>query len=176
MALVSLQREAGFAGRLVPAVTTLIFAVISVVPLHIPGFAAVMPALALMAAYHWTIYRPDSLPLGAVFFIGLLLDLLNGTSYLGTTALMLLLARTVVLGQRRHLVNRVFPVLWLGFLVLTAGAIGFEWLLVSLLQGTLLGPRPFVFQAVLTVACFPAGSYLLAWVHRAFLLGSSDAA
>jgi hypothetical protein len=29
-----------------------------------------------------------------------------------------------------------------------------------------LGLRPFIFQAVLTVACYPVGSYILAWAHR----------
>jgi rod shape-determining protein MreD len=169
MRLELFQRDAGVPIKLLPFATTLLFVMISVMPWHIPGFAVVTPAFALMAVYHWTIYRSDLLPPIAVFAAGLLLDLLNGTPYIGTSALSLLLARSVLLGQRRFFVNRLFPVLWAGFLATAAAVIGFEWLLICLLHGGLLGPRPFVFEAVLTVASFPFGSYLLARIQRAFL-------
>lgn len=161
--------ESGFIGRLTPFVTTLFFVLVSVVPLQIPGFAAVTPSFALMAVFHWTCYRPDLMPLSLVFLLGLLLDLLNGTPYVGISALLLLLVRTAVLTQRRHFVNRDFPVLWLGFLVIAAGNFALSWLVISLMHMAVLGVRPFVFQAVLTVACFPVGSYLLVRAHRAFL-------
>jgi rod shape-determining protein MreD len=171
MRMVLFQREAsGFPNKLVPFLTTLLFVLISVVPLHIPGFAVVAPAFALMAVYHWTIYRPDLLPPAAVFAAGLLLDLLNGTPYVGTSALSLLLTRSVLMGQRRFFINRLFPVLWAGFLAAAAAVVGFEWLLVSALHGALLGVRPFVFEAALTVASFPVASYFLARAQRAFLM------
>lgn len=171
MALVAWQpRDMGLPARLVPGLTTFLFALVSVVPLHVPGLAVVTPAFMLMAVYHWTIYRPDLLPLGAIFVIGVLLDLLSGTPYVGISALTLLLARTVLLANRRHFVNRTFPVLWGGFLALAAGTFTFQWAIVSLLHKAVLGVRPAIFQAVLTVACFPVGSYLLVRAHRAFLM------
>ena len=51
MAPVALQREIGLAGRITPFATTLLFVLVSVVPLQIPGFAAVTPGFALMAVY-----------------------------------------------------------------------------------------------------------------------------
>ncbi len=165
----TLSRDAGYSFRFVPVVMTLLFAVISVVPLNLPGFAVVTPAFALMAVFHWTVYRPDLMPLSAVFFIGLLLDLLNGTPYVGLSALALLSARTAVMSRRELFVNRTFPVLWLGFCVVAAGTFAFLWVVVGILHGAVLGLRPFIFQAVLTVACYPVGSYLLAWAHRAFV-------
>jgi rod shape-determining protein MreD len=170
MRMVLFQREAsGFPHKLVPFLTTLLFVLISVVPLDIPGFAVVAPAFALMAVFHWTIYRPDLLPPVTVFIAGLLLDLLNGTPYVGTSALSLLLVRTVLMGQRRFFINRLFPVLWAGFLGTAAAVVVFEWALVSALHGAPLGARPFIFEAALTVASFPVGSYLLARAQRAFL-------
>jgi rod shape-determining protein MreD len=160
----------GFVARFVPFLMTLLFVLISVVPLNLPGFAVVTPSFTLMAVFHWSVYRPDLMPLSAVFAIGLLVDLLNGTPYIGLSSLALLICRTAVLSQRRFFVNRTFPVLWLGFLAVTAGNFAFLWAVVSLLHGGMLGLRPFVFQAVLTVACYPVGSYVLAWAHRAFLL------
>jgi len=169
MARVTVPRDSGFGGRLVPFVSTLVFVLVSVVPLQIPGFAAVTPSFALMAVFHWTIYRPDLLPISVVFGLGLLLDLLNGSPYLGVSALMLLVARTAVLVERRHVVNRPFTVVWLGFLALAAGTFAFGWGLVSLLRGQALGTRPFIFEAVLTVACYPVGSWLLARLQRALV-------
>jgi rod shape-determining protein MreD len=163
-------RDVGYPARFLPFLSTLLFALVSVVPINLPGFAVVTPAFALMAVFHWTIYRPDLMPLTAVFAIGLLLDIINGTPYVGLSALALLLARTFVMSQRRFFVNRTFPVVWLGFLVLAIGNFAFLWAFVGVLRGSLLGLRPFVFQAVLTVACYPVGSYLLARAHRAFLI------
>ncbi len=58
----ALPRVNNGAARLLPVATTLLAAVISVLPLQIPGYAALTPVFTLMAAYHWTIYRPDLLP------------------------------------------------------------------------------------------------------------------
>jgi rod shape-determining protein MreD len=74
------------------------------------------------------------------------------------------------LSQRRFLVNRPFPIIWSGFLLLTAAVVLFEWGLVSFLHGAALGAQPFIFEAVMTVASFPVGSYLLAWTQRGFLM------
>src|SRR5579863_9753559 len=113
---IAIQSDIGYPGRLVPFLTTVLFAFLSVLPLNLPGFAVVMPAFALMAVFHWTVYRPDLLPLSAVFVTGLLLDLLNGTPYVGLSALVFLLGRTAVIGQRKFFVNRAFTVVWVGFL------------------------------------------------------------
>lgn len=164
------SRDLGHPARFVPFLMTLCFAIMSIVPLNLPGFAVVTPAFTLMAVFHWTVYRPDLLPVSAVFAAGLLLDLLNGTPYVGLSALTLLLARTAVMGQRRFFVNRAFPVMWLGFLVVAIGTFAFLWAFVSILHGAPLGVRPFIFQAVLTVACYPVGSYVLARAQRAFLM------
>jgi len=166
---IALQRDIGYPGRLVPFLTTVLFAFFSVVPLNLPGFAVVMPAFALMAVFHWTVYRPDLLPLSAVFVSGLLLDLMNGTPYVGISALVFLIGRQAVMGQRKLFVNRPFAVVWLGFLALAVTVFLLLWALVSALHAGFIDLRPFAFQAVLTVACYPAASYVLARAQRAFL-------
>jgi rod shape-determining protein MreD len=166
---IALERDIGYPGRLVPFLMTVLFAFFSIVPLNLPGFAVVMPAFALMAVFHWTVYRPDLMPLGAVFASGLLLDLLNGTPYVGISALVFLIARSAVMGQRKLFVNRPFAIVWLGFVVLAVAAFLLLWVLVSALHGAFIDLRPFAFQAVLTVACYPAASYVLARAQRAFL-------
>ena len=88
------QRVENPIARLLPIVSTLLATVISIQPAHIPGDAALTPAFALMAVYHWTIYRPDLLPPLALFLVGITQDLLAGGPR-GVTALVLLLARAV---------------------------------------------------------------------------------
>lgn len=169
MKLILFQRDTGLINRMSPALTTCLCVFISVVPVHLPGFAAVTPAFALMAVYHWTIYRPDLLPFIAAFAAGLLLDLLNGAP-LGISSLVLLLTRGVVLSQRRFFVGRSFPVVWAGFLAAAAIANVFDWAFFSLYYGLLLDIRPALFQAVLTMSCYPAMSYVLGQVQRGLLV------
>jgi rod shape-determining protein MreD len=166
-AAVTRRRELSVA-RFVPTFTILTLALLSVLPLRFPDYAAVAPLLALAGLYYWTIYRPELLPPVAAFLCGLVLDLLSGAP-LGVAALVFLLTRVVVLPQRRFFVDRLFPFVWGGFTLLAAAVIVFLWLLGSLLSGVLLDMRAVMLQWVLTVACFPAVAYLLMRVQRAAL-------
>lgn len=153
---------------LLPVATTVLAMLLSIEPIRIPGYAAVTPAFTLMAAYHWTIYRPDLLPALALFVIGTLQDLLTG-GLPGVTALILLLARAIVLTHRQHFANRPFPLVWAGFTALTCGAMLLLWTLHSLLSAELLDIRGPVFRAVLTVSVFPVASFLLGRTQRALM-------
>ncbi len=163
-----MRRREWSVARFVPTATLLILALLSVLPLRFPDYAAVAPLLALAGIYYWTIYRPNLLPPAAVFLCGLVLDLLSGAP-LGVAALVFLLPRIVVLPQRRFFVDRLFPFVWGGFTLLAVAAIAFLWLLGSVLTGVMLDMRAAALQWVLTVACFPAIAYLLMRVQRAFL-------
>ncbi len=164
----ALQRIDNAAARLLPLATTVLAALLSIEPVHIPGYAALTPAFILMAAYHWTIYRPDLLPPLALFLVGCGYDLLAGGPP-GVTALLLLLARAAVLSRRRFFVNQPFPFVWAGFTLLTGGAMLSLWLLQSLLDGALLDPRGTIFRAVLTISLFPVASFLLGRTQRALM-------
>ena len=154
--------------RLLPTATTLLAAMISIQPAHIPGYAALTPAFTLMAVYHWTIYRPDLLPPFALFLVGITQDLLAGVSP-GVTALVLLLTRAVVLRHRRHFINRPFPFVWTGFTMLSGVAMLFLWTLHCLLDGVLVDFRGTFFLAVLTISMFPIASFLLGRSQRTLM-------
>jgi rod shape-determining protein MreD len=160
------QRDADVLYRSIPFVSSVVAAILSVVPLQVPGLAVATPAFALMAIYHWTVYRPDLMPPTGVFVVGLLLDLLDGTPYIGLSSLTFLAARSLILVGRRRAANQPFGVVWAGFLVVAAIAIGLEWLMTSALSLAPLASRPFVFQVLVTVAAYPIGDYLLAQLQR----------
>jgi rod shape-determining protein MreD len=165
MALAYFQREVDVLCRLAPFASCLVAVILSVVPVPVPGLAVATPAFALMAIYHWTVYRPDLLPASAVFVIGILLDLLDGTPYLGLTPLTFLVARTVILLGRRAAVNQGFPLVWAGFTLVALGTVALQWLAVELLSGTALAARAFFFQAAVTAAAYPICDYILAQVQ-----------
>lgn len=164
----ALPRAEGTAARALPVATTVAATVITLLPLPIPGYGGLAPALTLMAVYHWTIYRPDLLPAPALFAIGLLRDLLVG-AVPGISALMLLVTYAVVLRHRRHFTNRPFPFLWAGFLALSVAAALALWGIQCLLTGLMIAPRNAIFRATLTVSLFPVASFLLGRAQRALM-------
>lgn len=164
----SLPRVNGGWARLLPLGTTVVAALLAIVPVRLPGYAALVPAFALMAVYHWTIYRPDLLPPIGLFAIGLSQDLLSG-ALIGVGAVVLLLARGAVLRYRRHFINRTFPFVWGGFTLLAGAAMFGVWLLHCVLQLNLFDLRTTVFRTVLTIAFFPAASFALGRTQRALM-------
>jgi len=153
---------------LVPTTTTLLATILAILPVPVPGYAALTPAFTLMAVYHWTIYRPDLLPPIGVFAIGLTQDLLSG-SPVGVGALVLLLARAAVLRARRYFINRTFPFVWTGFALLGATTMLGLWALQCLVQLTVFDVRSTMFRTVLTIAIFPVASFALGRTQRALI-------
>jgi rod shape-determining protein MreD len=164
----SLPRVNNGVARLWPITTTVIAALIAILPVRMPGYAALTPAFTLMAVYHWTIYRPDLLPPVGLFAVGLAQDLLSGAP-VGVGALVLLLARAAVLRYRHYFINRTFPFVWTGFTLLGAGAMLALWALHCLLQLSVFDLRATVFRAVLTIAIFPVASFALGRSQRALM-------
>ena len=164
----SLPRVNSGLARLLPIATTVAAAVLTILPVRLPGYAALTPAFALMAVYHWTIYRPDLLPPLGLFAIGLGQDLIAGAP-VGVSALVLLLARAAVLRFRRYCINRTFPFVWTGFTLLGAAVMLLLWGLHCLIALTVFDLRTTIFRAVLTIAIFPAASFALGRTQRALM-------
>src|SRR5712691_9615957 len=164
----SLPRVNSGVARMLPIATTVLAAIIAILPVRVPGYAALSPAFTLMAVYHWTIYRPDLLPPVGLFAVGLAQDLLAGAP-VGVGALVLLLARAAVLRYRRYFINRTFPFVWGGFTLLAAGAMLALWALHCLLQLSFFDLRTTVFRTVLTIAIFPVASFALGRTQRALM-------
>lgn len=169
--LPSLPRANRGLARFLPITTVVFAAVIGLLPLPVPGYSALTPAFALMAVYHWSVYRPDLLPPSGLFAIGFAQDLVTGAT-VPASALMLLLARAAVLRSRRNFVGRPFPFAWAGFAALASAAMLGLWALHCVLQLGLLDLRTAMVRGALTVALFPAASLALGRSQRA-LIGAS---
>lgn len=148
-----------------PMVLTAILAVLSVITIGIPGYAAVVPGYTAMATFYWAVFRPDLQPSSALFLIGIMQDILTGTP-LGLTAVSLLLLHALALSQRRALVTKPFLLTWLGFVVIQLPISIFAWLMMSVLQFRLIGPEPVLFQYLVTVLGFPVVAWVFVRIHR----------
>lgn len=151
-----------------PFLLTLAFVVLAQVPLHIPGFAEVAPILPLMAVYHWAIYRPDLLPAVAVFFAGLLHDALSGMPF-GVNAAVFVIVHMAVMSQQVFFQGKSFPVIWLGFSLVAAGAVVLTWLLNALFFAALTSFEAAFVQYLVTVGAFPVLAWLLTRWQRSIL-------
>lgn len=152
--------------QLTPFLLAVCLVLLGVVALHIPGWARIAPLLSFMAVYHWAIYRVDLMPGYAVFLIGLLQDVLAGTP-LGVFTLIYLLAYGIAVSQQRYLTGRTFFVVWLGFALISAGAMGLGWLMVSAFKGGVIDPAALLHQYLLGIGLYPLVARLfLTWQAR----------
>lgn len=156
------------ARRLTPFGLTVILVLIGAVPLHVPGFAPVAPLLPMIGIYYWAIYRPDLMPVAAVFIIGILYDALSGAP-MGVSAAVFVIVHGIIDSQRRFFAGKSFVIVWLGFFLVSAGALVATWLLVSAFYGTLVKSEALMFQYLITLGCFPLLSWALLRWQRTFL-------
>ncbi len=154
--------------HLIPFGVTLFLLLLTAVPTHLPGLSGIAPMLPLMGVYYWAIYRPDLLPAWLAFVIGLLCDIVDGTP-LGVIGLVMLLVQGVAASQRKFFLGKSFAVTWWAFGLLTAGAIGLAWVLVSLILGRSIDPTAVIFEYLMTLCSFPLLTWALARTQMAFL-------
>lgn len=160
-----LARVEAHARLTLPVLLSAFLAILAIVPLHIPGFAVVSPMMVLGSIYYWAIYRPQVLPLVAVFGVGLFEDILTGAP-LGVSSFAYLVSFAVVAGQRRFFIGKNFAVVWWGF-ALVAGAVeGLRWLLISGFAGAVIDPTPGLFAYGSTVAIYPVLTLLFLLTQR----------
>src|SRR3546814_13804524 len=89
MSMSASQRVYLWLRQATPVALTLLLAVLSAVPIGVPGYSAEVPGYTAMAAFYWAVFRPDLQPPFALFLVGILQDILVATP-LGMTALSLL--------------------------------------------------------------------------------------
>jgi rod shape-determining protein MreD len=148
-----------------PTVSTIVFMLLAETPLGFANQATLLPAITLASVYFWSLFRPAAMPPPVVFLIGLLLDLL-GYLPLGVSVLTLLVVHGVVTRWRQALMRLSFLSVWLVFAGFSAGAAVLCWALTALLSFRILSLGPALFQAVLTIALYPALAVLCVRAHR----------
>lgn len=159
------QRLDFVARSMTPLMVSLGLVIVSVVPLRLPQASYIVPTLALMAVYYWSLHRADLLPALAIFVVGMLQDILGGGP-LGVNTLIFLAVYGICVSQRRFFYGKSFLVVWWGFMVVAAGALILEWALNSAFSGTIVSPRPALYKYLITIAVYPLIAWLFARMQR----------
>lgn len=156
------------ARHVAPFVITVMLVILNAIPLPVPDYRSIVPLIPLMAIYYWALYRPDLMPIGAVFLVGILEDVLTGAP-LGLNALLFLLVHSLIRSRRRMIAGKGFVVVWVAFMLVVLGAGIISWLVASLLYDAPIRLEPAATQLMLTLALYPCLAWLLIRVQRAFL-------
>jgi rod shape-determining protein MreD len=149
----------------VPMILAVLAVLLSGMPVRLPGYTVLAPAFVLMVVFYWTLNRPELLPPGALFAVGLLDDLLTGGP-LGITGAVLVVVNLSMATQSRVLRGQPFELLWLAFAVVAFGARLVATLLTALWTGVAFDPWGFLVAVGLTVALYPLAAWTMGWIQR----------
>lgn len=151
---------------LVPMFSTIVAALIMLLPLGTTTASYAMPHLVLMCIYFWACYRPLQMPLGGAALIGLFLDLWLAVP-MGLTMLLAVLTRVFVMTQLRHMRGRSPFVQWSIFAILICGLSIVSWFVGSFVYREFIDFMPIVKQALLTIFIYPVVTMILNRIRSA---------
>jgi rod shape-determining protein MreD len=118
-----------------------------------------MPLLMMMITFYWSIYHPERLPFGFLFFAGFFQDIIFD-EMLGLSSFILIVFSSLLRRMQKKLIHRGFLTLWSVFCVLI---IIFESL--RLLISSFSSPYTYlletvIMQGVISAACYPCIHFL----------------
>ena len=144
----------------IPFLTVLFLIIIMILPYNTVLISDIMPFLTLIGVYYWSVFKPELLPIGVVFILGLLQDVLLG-SPLGLMPLLLIVVQQFIYNQGRQFLERDYLFNWFFFVMIVAGFGFLNWGITSLYFKTLLDYWSILGQIFLTVAFYPVITGLL---------------
>jgi len=149
------------------AVYTLIFLffIINTMSFYTPLSTKIEVPLIMMVIYYWAIHRPTLIPPLLVFIMGACFDLLSAIP-LGLSAFVFLIARYIISGQRVFLTGQPFAVIWLGYIIMSAGALLVQWFLFGLIHLNWLPIAPVLLMLGAGILIFPFMSLILNASHK----------
>ncbi|MCL2473288.1 MAG: rod shape-determining protein MreD [Alphaproteobacteria bacterium] len=152
----------------IPFLSAVLLAFLGASIWSVPYIGMVMPPFAFIALFYWASFRPDLFPVLAAFAIGLLTDIIAGTT-MGITALVWTAAYQAILRLSVFLRGQSFFVLWLSFALVSFTAIFFQWFIQCIIDVQFYSYENAFVQSLFTVALFPLPCYLFIKIQRYFL-------
>jgi len=137
-----------------PLLLAMVATVLLATPLRIFGLPLPEPVFPLALAFAWAVIRPSILPPFALLLLGLFLDVFWGGPE-GLWPLCLLCAYAVVLWARRLIIGRGMLAMLAWYALVTAGAFGVGFLLMTMDAGEAPNLLAVGFQYLATLALFP---------------------
>lgn len=158
------SRLAGAFWMLMPVTVTLFLLFLLYLPYGVGGLSTAALPVAMLSVYFWTVHRPDCLPIGVSFLLGIVVDAIGGGP-LGLSALALVVLHWGTLWQRRYLVGKSFTVTWVGFALLGLAITALHWLIANVSLIAVLNPLPAFIALAIVVAAYPALAFLFGRLH-----------
>ncbi|HEY5047816.1 MAG TPA: rod shape-determining protein MreD [Rhizomicrobium sp.] len=150
----------------IPFLTGLLGAIAANIPISLFSGGVPPPLLSLMPVYFWCLVRPDLMPPGAAFAIGLTEDLLSGGPP-GVWALSFLVCYAIVDRQRDIFAGLAGFGAILGFAAIVLGAAGVAYATVSLLNSRLLPVEMLLLEIAVSVTFYIPTLWLMNGIqHR----------
>ncbi len=149
----------------IPFAITMTLLLATTLPSPVPFLDDIGPAWVLIAIFHWSVRRPDHMPLTAVFVLGILQDLLLGYP-VGPSALVYVLIRANAAHLAEWAGGRGMARMWWMFCVTAVIACTVHWLLVVILMMQWIPPVPALLQLMMTVAIYPVVGWVLSQLQR----------
>lgn len=114
----------------------------------------VTPDIPFSVVYYWSVFRREA-PLPITFFlIGLMEDSFTGAP-IGFTSLLWLCIYFVTLTQRRFLLERTFPIVWVGFAFVCLVAFSIKYWVMGFFVINSVSIYPILFSYFFTVGIYP---------------------
>lgn len=146
--------------RFLPLMSALVAVTVDVLPLPSAAPGAVAPLLTLAVLFYWTLWEPALMSPFSLFLVGLWFDLLAGMPP-GHSATAFLGARLLLVPSQPCLRAQPFAVIWFCSALSAALVEALRWLISVAWWGRLFAPTPLLDELLLTIAVYPAVSYLL---------------
>lgn len=135
--------------------------------IQLPGLGYMSPDYGFCTLFFWSIYRPDLIPLGFLFLMGLIIDVLSG-KILGQTSLVWFVVYWLAISQRRILIKANFMMVWSAFSFVFFGYEGLSWAAMSLIEKRIIPIFPSFSHFLLTIGIYPFITSLLIILRRSF--------
>ncbi len=154
--------------RGMPLLASTVLMLFSFLPLNSEIAGNAQPAVGLMCAYFWLVYRPDLFNLPVVFVYGMIADAASAAPF-GAGLVSMLVMYLSVTNLIKYLNGRIFVVLWVGIAALLPICLLVKWLLLSFYYERALPLSLLFFSYLTSLACYPLVGGINAWVLNRFL-------
>ena len=126
---------------------------------YFPVLYGSVPKITLILFFILCLYYPRAFPLGSIFIIGIIHDLVQANA-LGYSSALFILARMMVLGRRDVLLHSDSSVVWYEFTGMMLAMMLFTGASIVTYKGDLPAFQPLLFQFGLTILIFPLINWL----------------
>ncbi|MBP5399187.1 MAG: rod shape-determining protein MreD [Alphaproteobacteria bacterium] len=158
----------GWIVKSLPLLFSLLWMILSLIPLRSDLNLVARPMIGLMCVYFWTMYRSDLFGVFSVFVLGMFFDILSIAPF-GIYTLLYLIMYVTVINVSKYITEKNFEILWVGFSLLLAGLMFVGWFMSSLYYTQFLPFKSFLFSYFISVALYPLVAGVNAWVMNVFL-------